>query len=170
MFGKSLLTALFVGVVIPLCALAQAPKPVISAIVNAASYATGPIAPGEMVVVFGNAFGPTQLVNLQLDPQGKIASTLVGVQLLFDGVAAPLIYVSPLQIAAMVPYSVSGKINTQVQVVRSGFSSDPIIKAVALTAPGIFSADASGKGQAAITNADGSINSTANPASDPPTA
>ncbi len=164
MFGKSSLPPLILSVVMQLCTPAQVPKPVISAIVNAASYATGPIAPGEMVVVFGNAFGPTQLVNLQLDSQGNIATTLAGIQLLFDGVPAPLIYVSPLQIAAMVPYSISGKIVTQVQVVRSGLSSNVLPKAVALTAPGIFSADASGKGQAAITNSDGSVNSSANPA------
>ena len=163
-FGKSILTSSILGVVIPLCALAQAPKPIILVIVNAASYTTGPIAPGEMVIVFGNAFGPTQLVNLQLDPQGKIATTLAGVQVLFDGVAAPLIYVSPTQIAAMVPYSISGMPHSEVQVVRFGIPSIPQVTPVALTAPGIFSADASGKGQAAITNSDGSLNSRTNPA------
>ncbi len=164
MFGKSRLTALFLGLAVPFCALAQAPKPVVVAIVNAASYATGPIAPGEMVIIFGSAFGPAQLVNLQLDPQGKIATTLAGVQVLFDGVAAPLIYVSPSQIAAMVPYNISGKADTEVQVVRAGLSSVTLLTPVAITAPGIFSADASGKGQAAITNSDGSINSLTNPA------
>ena len=49
-------------------------------------------------------------------------------------------------------------------MVYVGVSSDAFQKAVATTAPAIFSADASGKGQAAINNSDGSLNSSTNPA------
>jgi uncharacterized protein (TIGR03437 family) len=143
---------------------AQSAQPVISAIANVASYSPGPIAPGEMVIVFGSELGPSRLVNLQLDGQGNVANILSSVQVLFDGAASPLIYVSQNQIAAMVPYGVSGKITTQVQVVYAGVTSDTFQKAVSPTSPGIFSADASGKGQAAINNSDGSLNSSANPA------
>ena len=149
---------------LPCVGVAQTVKPTISAIVNVASYGAGPIAPGEMVAIFGSAMGPPQLVNLQLDAQGKVATTLAEVQVLFDGTAAPLIYVSQTQISAMVPYGVAGKNTTQVQVVYRGIASDAFSKAVAQSAPGLFSADASGKGQAAINNSDGSPNSSANPA------
>jgi uncharacterized protein (TIGR03437 family) len=140
-------------------------KPSISAIENVASYGNGSISPGEMVVIFGTAIGPPQLTDLQLDAQGRVARTLAGVQVLFDGVPAPLIYVSQSQIAAMVPYGVGGKPTTQVQLTYLGVSSDAFSKAVAATAPGIFTADASGKGQGAISNADGAPNSVAHAAS-----
>jgi uncharacterized protein (TIGR03437 family) len=117
-----------------------------------------------MVVLFGTGMGPSQLANLQLDPQGRVATTLSGVQVSFDGTEAPLIYVSQEQIAAMVPYNVVPTTTTKIQVVYAGLSSEPFSKAVAPTAPGIFSAGASGKGQAAINNADGSLNSPMNPA------
>jgi hypothetical protein len=88
MFGQSRLAALLIGIVASVCATAQVAKPVISAIANVASYSPGPISPGEMVIVFGSGLGPTQLVNLQLDAQGKVASTLSAVQVLFDGAAS----------------------------------------------------------------------------------
>lgn len=157
------LTTLLIGIA-PLSTIAQTTKPVISAVENVASYANGPVSPGEMVIIFGAAMGPTPLVKWQLDTQGKVATTVSGVQVLFDGIAAPLIYVSQAQISAMVPYGLAGKTATQVQVVYNGVASDSFPKAVASSAPGIFSADSSGKGQAAMTNSDGSYNSSANPA------
>lgn len=144
--------------------IGQTSRPAISAIANAASYTTGPVAPGEMVVLFGSGLGPGQLAGLQLNAQGKVASALSGVQVLFDDVAAPLIYTSQAQIAAMVPYSVAGKTTTQVRVKYAGVSSEPFQNAVASTAPGVFSSNASGKGQGAISNSDGSSNSSSNPA------
>lgn len=144
---------------------AQTGRPVISAIGNAASYGTGRISPGEMVVIFGVGIGPAQLVNLQLTADGTISTTLAGVQVLFNGVAAPLIYVSATQVAAMVPYGMSGQSSAGVQAVFQGNASAVFQTPVARSAPGIFTADASGKGQAAATNADGSLNSSGNPAS-----
>jgi uncharacterized protein (TIGR03437 family) len=143
---------------------AQPAKPTISGVANAASYVPGPISPGEMLVVFGTGIGPSDLKGLELDGQGRIASTLSDVQVLFDGTAAPLVYVSDRQIAVMAPYGIAGKTTTQVQVVNRGVGSGAVQMAVARSAPGIFTADASGKGQSAMTNSDGSYNSTSNPA------
>jgi len=142
----------------------QPVKPVVNAVANVASYGTGAISPGEMIVIFGTGMGPAQVVSAQLDQQGKVATALSQVQVLFDGTPAPLIYVSTAQISAMVPYAIAGKSSTQIQVVYQGVSSDGLQKPVSPTAPGIFTADASGKGQAAISNSDGSYNSTSNPA------
>jgi uncharacterized protein (TIGR03437 family) len=163
MYGKFRLTAILITALVPACLSAQATKPVISAIANVASYSPGPIAPGEMVVLFGSGLGPSQLSNLQLDAQGRVASTLSDVQVLFDGNPAPLIYVSATQVAAMVPYGVEGQVASQVQAVYQGVMSDPMSKSVAATAPAIFSSDSSGRGQGLISNLDGSRNSAANP-------
>jgi uncharacterized protein (TIGR03437 family) len=142
----------------------QTAKPKVAAITNVASYGNGPISPGEMVVIFGSAMGPAQVTTAELDSQGRVSSNLSQVQVLFDGTAAPLIYVSSTQISAMVPYGLVGKSTTQLQVVYQGASSDPVQKTVAASAPGIFTADSSGIGQAAMTNADGSYNTASTPA------
>src|ERR1017187_970999 len=145
-------------------AFGQVVKPTVTSVGNVASYATAAISPGEMVVIFGTGMGPTLVTTAQLDSQGRVSTSLSQVQVLFDGTAAPLIYVSASQISAMVPYGLAGKSTTQIQVVYQGVPSDPFQKGVAPTAPGIFTADSSGIGQAAMTNVDGSYNTTATPA------
>jgi uncharacterized protein (TIGR03437 family) len=148
----------------PNAASGQTAKPTVAAVTNAASYGNGPISPGEMVVIFGTGMGPSNLVGLQLDQQGRVANLLSQVQVLFDGNPAPLIYVSAQQISAMVPYGLAGKPTTQIQVVYQGSTSNSLQKPIAPSAPGIFTADSSGQGQAAMTNSDNSYNTAANPA------
>jgi uncharacterized protein (TIGR03437 family) len=156
--------ALLTTIALSHSAFGQGSKPVISGVGNVASYASGSISPGEMVVIFGSGMGPSGLVGFQLDQQGRIASTLSQVQVLFDGNPAPLIYVSAKQISAMVPFGVTGKSSTQIQVVYQGSTSDSFQKSIAPSAPGIFTADSSGQGQAAMANSDGSYNTSSNPA------
>jgi len=115
-------------------------------------------------VIFGSGMGPSSVVLSQLDQQGRIANTLSQVQVLFDGNPATLIYVSAQQISAMVPYGVAGKSSTQIQVVYQGSTSGSFQKPIAPSAPGIFTADSSGQNQAAMTNSDGSYNTSSNPA------
>lgn len=148
----------------PLLVSAQTVKPTISAIKNVASYGSGSVAPGEMVLIGGTGMGPTDLAGLQLDTNGHVATMLSGVQVLFDGTAAPLVYVSQTLISAMTPFGVKGQSTTKVQVVYQGIVSDPFIEPVSDVFPAIFSANASGSGQAAMTNSDGTYNSSTNPA------
>ena len=133
-------------------------------ITNAASYVGGGVAPGEMVTIFGSGMGPNTLVGLQVDSNGNFAKTLAGVQVLFDNVAAPLVYVQANQVSAVVPYGVSGKTATQVQVVYQGQTSTALTVPVVSAMPGIFTIDYSGKGAGAILNQDGTVNSASNPA------
>jgi uncharacterized protein (TIGR03437 family) len=144
-------------------AWSQTAKPTVAAVTNVASYANGPISPGEMVVIFGTGMGPSGVVGFQLDQQGRVANDLSQVQVLFDGNPSPLIYVSATQISAMVPYGVAGKSSTQIQVVYQGSTSVSFQKPIAPSAPGLFTADSSGQGQAAMANSDGSYNTSSNP-------
>ncbi len=137
--------------------------PAVAAVVNAASFAGGPISPGEIVTVFGTNFGPATLAGASLDSSGKVSTSSGGVQMLIGGVAAPMIYAVSGQASAVVPYEVAGSSNTTVQVMYAGQASKPFPVAVAAAAPGVFTASASGTGQGAILNADNSPNSTANP-------
>ena len=159
-FGSSaeVIALVLAAVASPNSVLGQNPRPTVTAVTNVASYANGSISPGEMVVLFGSGMGPSGVVGFQLDQQGRIANSLSQVQVLFDGNPAPLIYVSAKQISAMVPYGVVGKSSTQIQVVYQGNTSDSFQKSIAPSAPGLFTADSSGQGQAAMTNSDGSYN------------
>ena len=133
-------------------------------VVNAASYAGGSVSPGEIITIFGSGLGPSTLVGLQLDSRGYVSTSLAGTQVLFDGVAAPLIYTLAGQVSAVVPYAVSGKASTQLQVTYQGQNSNLVTIPVTSVVPGIFTIDASGKGPGAIVNQDGTVNSAVNPA------
>jgi len=164
-FGSSTeLLLLLLAAGIPNAGLGQTAKPIVTAVANVASYGNGSVSPGEMVVIFGTGMGPSNVVGFQLDQQGRVASTLSQVQVLFDGNPAPLIYVSATQISAMVPYGVAGESSTLIQVVYQGSTSVSFQKPIGPSAPGIFTADSSGQRQAAMANSDASYNTAANPA------
>jgi uncharacterized protein (TIGR03437 family) len=133
-------------------------------VVNAASYVGGGVAPGEIVTIFGSAMGPSELVPLHLGEDRKLATTLANTRILFNGVAAPLLYVSEKQSSAIVPYGLAGEPSVEVQVEDKGVLSDVVTVPVLVARPGIFTADSSGRGQGAILNEDGSPNSPSNPA------
>ena len=135
----------------------------ISAVANGASNLTGAISPGEVVVLYGSGLGPAKLVSYQA-VNGTVANTLAGVSAYFNGAPAPLIYVSATQVAAVVPYAITGG-SAQVFVSYQGQTSAPVTVQVAAAAPALFTLDGSGKGQAAAVNQDASINGAAKPAS-----
>ncbi|MBZ5620098.1 MAG: hypothetical protein LAQ69_15440 [Acidobacteriia bacterium] len=129
-----------------------------TAVANAASFQAGPVAPGEIVTIFGSGIGPANLTTAQLTAQGKLASTLSGTQVFFDGIPAPLVYVAAQVVSAIVPYEVAGQQTTQMVVVRNGQSTQPATLQVAAAAPAFFTADSSGSGQVAAQNEDGTLN------------
>jgi len=140
------------------------PKPKVAAVTNAASYATA-VAPGQMVIVWGSGMGPTTLAGLALDSNGLVSNTVAGVRVLFDGVPAPIVYVSATQIAVVTPYFGASNATTHVQVEYQGVRSDPLTVPVAATAPGLFTANSTGTGQGAILDQDNvTHNSTKAPA------
>jgi uncharacterized protein (TIGR03437 family) len=134
-------------------------------VVNAATYASGAVAPGEIVSLFGTAIGPPTPASLSLTNPVLVANALQGVHVLFDGVPAPVLFASAGQVNVVVPYAVAGQSSTLVQLEYLGALSPPVSLPVAATAPGIFTLDASGSGPGAILNAaDNTVNSAANPA------
>lgn len=135
----------------------------VTAVTNSGSNRGGPIAPGEIVVVYGSGIGPGQLVQFQPDPSGLVATSLAGTQVFFNGIPAPIVYTSATQAAAIVPYGVSGLAQLSVTYAQTQSVAVALVPSTG-AAPGIFTADSSGKGQAAALNLDGSINSPANPA------
>jgi astacin len=135
-----------------------------SSTVNAANYAIGAVAPGEMVTIFGLELGPDDLTTLQLTSAGRANTTLAGARVYFDGVAAPLVYAAKNQLSAVVPYSVEGAASTRMRVELNGQASNTVTLGVVASKPALFTYDSSGKGPAAAANQDGSTNSELNPA------
>lgn len=133
-------------------------QPSLTAVVNAASYRGGSVAPGEVVAVFGTELGPNAALGVRLAADGRVASQLGDVRLLFDGIAAPLLYSGAGQLLAVVPYAIAGKQKTSVQLERGSARSAALEMNVAASWPGLFTASATGSGQAAMFNQDGSLN------------
>jgi len=143
---------------------ANAPRIAAAGVVSAADYAGGRVAPGEIVAIFGENVGPAALVSLTLGGDGKVTKELGGVRVLFDGIPAPLIYVSAGQLSAVVPYAVAGRGQVNLQTEYQGVRSNTVALPVLDAKPALFSADSTGRGPGAILNEDGSVNSPANPA------
>lgn len=139
------------------------PKPVINAVLNAASYATT-IAPGTIFTIFGKNLGPKNLASASLDAAGNLSRSVSNVRVLFDGTPAPLIYVSDGQLAGVTPYVSASQPSAHIQVENAGSRSDVATIAIGAAAPGLFSIGATGQGNAAVINEDHSVNGPANPA------
>lgn len=125
------------------------------ALVNAASYDTV-VAPGSIGALFGSNLTSQQAQAATALP---LPTTLAGVTVKINGIAAPLFYVSALQINLQIPSGVN--VGTAAVEVFNMGSSTPIATGsvtVADAAPGIFTVDASGRNQAAALNSDYSIN------------
>ncbi|MDR3700173.1 MAG: response regulator [Candidatus Sulfopaludibacter sp.] len=133
-------------------------------IVNAADYRGGGVTPGEIVVLFPSGAGPGRIAAWDLTNEGKPASPVGATRVLFDNVAAPVVYAMKGQVAAIVPFEVSQRSETQVVLEYDGARSPAVTLPVIRSAPALFTLDASGKGQAALLNETGCCNSVRNPA------
>jgi uncharacterized protein (TIGR03437 family) len=138
------------------------PQPVINAVANAASYSTGAVSPGENIVIFGTGVGPAALTTATVT-NNLFPSLVAATRVLFDGTAAPIIYVSAAQTSVMVPYGVAGRTTTSIVVEYSGVQSQPLTYVVTATAPGVYTMNSQGTGPGAILNQDYSVNGLANP-------
>jgi len=137
--------------------------PGISGIENGASNSSGPIVPGEIVVLYGSGIGPAQLVKAAPDSGGSYGTQLANASVSFNGIAAPMIHAWATQTAAIVPYGITGA-SAQVTVTYQGQTSAAFSTSIASSAPGIFTYDSSGQGPAAAINQDGiTVNTAATP-------
>jgi uncharacterized protein (TIGR03437 family) len=125
--------------------------PAITSIVNSASYVAGPAAPGTILTIFGANIGPRDLVT-------GLATTLGGVGVTFDGVAAPILYARANQVGLVVPFEASGKAQSALQLTVNGQQAPVIQQAISPATPGIFTTASTGTGQASVINQTGAVN------------
>jgi uncharacterized protein (TIGR03437 family) len=135
--------------------------PIISSIVNGASFLPGALAPGLEVVITGSSLGPLTQADAMPDGNGLYPTTLAGAQVFFNGVAAPVLHAQDGQITVLTPYEVAGSASASVVAIYRFAQSAPQSFLVADTSPGLFIAVGS---QGIIFNADGSYNGPSSPA------
>ena len=99
------------------------PVPIIARVLNAASFAPGPLSAGEIVAIFapadgGNPIGPAAAAELTSDliVNAKLPNTLGGVQVFFSGYPAPVYFASAGQVNAVVPYEIATTLSPTVWV------------------------------------------------------
>ena len=156
------------------------PGPQILAVANTASYNINTVSPGGIITIYGINLGPNPTppalvtvfpgadpIPTSLPAAGQATSVSI------DGNAAPILYTGPSQVSCIVPYALSAKVQSpaitvNLSVTYATKSQDLPVKVVAAD-PGIFTTDASGTGQGAILNINGTtgdmtVNSSSNPA------
>jgi uncharacterized protein (TIGR03437 family) len=155
-----------VNVTYTVAAIPPMPVPVPLTISNAASMQPGPVAPGEMLTIKGMNLGPLNPVSSPQVPGVTVPTLVLGTQVTFDGIPAPLLYVSATQLTVVAPYGILGHAQTQLVVSVNGVPSSPISLNVTDSAPAIFTYNLPifPPSQGVIWNADGTVNSPQNPA------
>lgn len=148
--------------------LLSAPRPhandiQVTALASSATLLQSAISPGEVLTIFGINLGPSSMARTQIDNTGHVSSALAGTQVLFDGVAAPVLYTSSGEVGVVAPFEISGP-TTQVQVAYGGQVSTPTKLGVVHATPALFALDGTGGGPGSILNEDRSLNTPDNPA------
>jgi uncharacterized protein (TIGR03437 family) len=137
--------------------------PSLYSVTNAASFAaTGQIAAGELITLFGSGIGPATPATADLS-SGVAPTQLGGVQVLLDGSPIPLLYAQQDQINAIVPFAVSPLNATAytLSVTNNGATSNQATLQAIDADPEPFS---SNPPYTAALNQDGTVNSQSNPA------
>ena len=126
-------------------------------VVNGASFLGDGVSPGMVAVLFGSNLADA----VAAAPPGMLPTVLRNTQVLVDGVAAPLFYVSPTQINFQAPLEISGS-TAQVVIASNGILGPAVTVSLAGETPGIFMNPETGTG--AVLNEDSTLNSGENPA------
>ncbi|MBY0507228.1 MAG: hypothetical protein K2X03_25155 [Bryobacteraceae bacterium] len=115
---------------------------------------SGPVAPGQLVSIYGSGFGPAEGVSFRLE-DGALPVAGQGISVTWNGLPAPLSYARTDQLNVQVPYELAGASEASLQVTVNGEASSIVNVPVAATRPVLF---------AGVFNQDGTPNSATNPA------
>jgi len=134
----------------------------------------GPVAPGQLITLYGNGIGPTQPAIGLAGGAASVPTSLAGVTVTFNGQPAPILYASSTQINVQAPFEIyqNPYTTTENAVMQLSYNGSVLATrsfAVTPINPSIFlvasTPCAIGYGQPAFAlNQDGSVNSCTNPA------
>jgi uncharacterized protein (TIGR03437 family) len=130
------------------------------------SSGTSWFAPGELISLYGSGLGPKNAASAQVAGDGRIATQLAGTRVLFEGVAAPVLYAADGRVNTVIPFTMYGYPSVRVQVEYNGALSDVVPLTMGESAPFVFTGPDPGTGSqvAIVINQDGSTNSPSTPA------
>lgn len=128
-----------------------------SAVVNAAGFAGGSIAPGQIVTIFGSDLGPRNASSPSFfDPiTGRLTESLDDVTVLFDGRPGAVFFASDVQVNVQAPTDLAAG-QTAIEVAYLDRRSAPVTVSITGEAPGLFTFE-DGTRVVAV-NEDGTIN------------
>jgi endo-1,4-beta-xylanase len=121
-------------------------------VVNAASFAGGAVAPGQIVTIYGSGFGPAQLQTASY-VDGFLPKTVGDTRVLFDGRPAPMVYAARGQVSVIVPYLVASTTNVEVEYM--GVKTPVLNVAVQSASPGVFACGGNAERAVAVNNSRG---------------
>jgi uncharacterized protein (TIGR03437 family) len=117
-------------------------------LVNGASFAAGPVAPGSLVSLFGTGLSLNTLAANSV----PLPVSLGGTAVTMDGIGAPIVYMSSGQINFQVPWEENGKSTGQLVVGAPGFTETPVKLPLAQYAPGVFTVGSNNQAAALVAN------------------
>jgi uncharacterized protein (TIGR03437 family) len=141
----------------------QAPNPGPVCIAESVTKTLTSTAPGLLMSVYGPGTGPAQ-PTWAVPVAGVVPNQMAGVQVLFDGVAAPILFGNPNEVDVVVPFGVRTSGTVTISVVREGNVLGVLYNNAVAANPYLFSVDGTGYG-ASGWYADGTPNSPSKPAS-----
>ena len=105
----------------------------VGGVVNAVTYAPGPLAPNMIISIFGSNLATVTALGQQA--AGSYPTSLFGTKVTFGPTDAPLLYISPLQINAQVPAGLAPD-NVNVTVTVDGATSPAQQATISAAGPG----------------------------------
>lgn len=131
-------------------------------ILDAASQRSDFLSAGKTVSIYWVDMGPNPSETGLPDIAGGYPPQLGGARILFNGIPAPILYVSQSQVTAIVPYALDGQPGVWLQAEYQGKLSNSISLPMKPATPGLFTVGGS-KGQALAFNQDGGPNLPSHP-------
>ncbi len=125
-------------------------QPTVAGAFNAGDYSTD-LAPGSYVAIFGTRFASSNAIASSL----PLPVTLGGASVAVSGNPVPLLFVSPGQINAQLPYGISGTVNLTVTTTAGTSTSVPV--RIVPNAPKFYTSSQTGSGFIVATHSNFSL-------------
>ena len=130
-----------------------------------------PVAPGEVITIFGTNLGFPVVAPAQPDVNGIFETQYGLTTVTFNGIPAPILITGPTYVSVVAPYELSRSGATQAKIVvtfQGKTTATVTVPYADASSPGIFTANSTGiwNGGLAIQNADGTVNSAGNAAAE----
>jgi len=141
------------------------PVPSVAAVTNAASFATGFVAPGEIATLFGDNL--TSATGINLAPSLPLPNEFLDVAVRVNGSLVPLFAIDNVngqqQINFQVPWEVANQTTATIEVLHFGIVSQSVTVPVVAAQPGIIYYSSDGNNFGVVLHANYQLADTAHP-------